>query len=89
MIKQNKSALGKLILTPKHKDAAKIALSLIRSGFDVKVDNLEVLDEILTSLTNLEESSLIILSGEKEMEIDMVKRLRFDRGLDVRPRQND
>ena len=79
-------AMGKLILKPSAAadKAAKILL-LIRAGLDVELDCIETLDEILMALTSLETHCLMVYSCKGAMTVEMVKRLRFERGLDVRP----
>jgi hypothetical protein len=80
--------MGKLSLRAFNaEEKAQQVLFLLRCGEDVVIDNLEVLDEILKQLTRLEEHALIIESGNlgKVLSVDLAKRLRFDRGLDIRP----
>ena len=78
--------MGRIILGPcRAKDRAVEALTLLRGGDDVHIDCLETLDEIVHLLTRLEEFCLEVHSTKGAMPVELVKRLRFDRGLDVRP----
>lgn len=79
-------AMGKVILRPcEAKNRAEKALILLRSGVDVETDCLETLDAIVLSLTSLEEYCLEVYSTKGAMPVEMVKRLRFQRGFDIRP----
>ncbi len=77
----------KLILLPNNskQEAEKIVRHFESSGSDVVINNLEVLDEILHIITPKLRRSLKIHSGNKVLDIKMVERLRFERGLDIRP----
>ena len=79
--------MGKIFLQPSSaKDKAQKVLKILRSGKDVDIDSLEVLDEILNSISPLEESCILVEASNGEFDMSVLRRLRFRRGLDVRPR---
>lgn len=76
-----------ILLVPKNSKAkAEEVLNELKSGKSCKVDCLEVLDDILRLMSEEDESNFTIWSGHHHIDWAMIKRLRFDRGLDVRPR---
>lgn len=66
------------------KQAERQMQSLLR-GKEIKVNDLEVLDTILNKLPKLYIHCLTVKSGKKSLSGDMIKRIRFERGLDPRP----
>lgn len=66
-------------------DALKI-LNDLRNGKSCELDSLEVLDEIIHLATNEDKENFLIWTGTKHWSWDMLYRIRFERGLDPRPR---
>ena len=56
-------------------------LQQMRAGHIATTDNLEVLDQLLRS----NNGTLEVWSGDKQWDIDLLQRIRFQRGLDPRP----
>lgn len=84
--KPHSKKMGKIILLPKAAtNRANLALEALRDGHEVTTDCLETLDEIVQGLTPTEENCLEIESHKGPMSVEMVKRLRFERGFDIRP----
>ncbi len=78
--------MGKLVLKPSSAPAkAAKAIKLLRDGHDVELDCLETLDLVLNNLTALEVHCLPVYSTKGAMPAAQARRLRFDRGLDIRP----
>ena len=76
--------IGNIVLRPSPSlSRAAAVLRRLRLGQDVEVDCLEVLDEVLMSLGAGEEPSIISTKGP--MTVETAKRLRFERGFEVRP----
>lgn len=58
-------------------------LMTMRMGIEPIIDNLEVIDKIL-SLVGENEELTIITTDNKVLSKDLAIRLRFERGLDIR-----
>ena len=81
------AARGDLRLTPSTAvEEGKALLLGIRNGHSPSTSNLEALDEVLSALTQEEEQTVRVVSSKGPMSIEMAKRLRFVRGLDIRPK---
>lgn len=68
-----------------HIEANKV-LARLRNGQDVEVDNLEVLDEVLKLMTDEDKSRFEARTGQQGWDWGLLNRIRFERGLDPRPR---
>lgn len=76
-----------LILLPDtSKSKASEALKELRAGNNYETDDIFVLDEILQNLTEEDKEKIIVWSGLRPLGFDLLYRVRFERGLDPRPR---
>lgn len=66
------------------KEMAQEALADLRTGKDVTLNCIEVIDELLQIATPEDRDRFEIWAGSKHFSWDMAKRLRFERGLDIR-----
>lgn len=80
--------MGTIFLKPPTDiEKAKILLDKLRDGQDIEVDSLNILDEILRSLTLLEQKSFRFVSTkEYSMSFKSVYDMRFKCGLSVLPK---
>jgi hypothetical protein len=62
---------------------AAFVMNKIQNNTVAYIEDLEVLDKVL----NMVPDDTEFQSGTKILSLELVKRLRFERGLDVRPRQ--
>lgn len=73
----------------KARDAKSHALRILgelRSGKSCELDCLEVLDEIIKLATDEDKERFFVWSGREQWSWDMLYRIRFERGLDPRPK---
>ena len=87
---------GEYVVTPakpgivlKARDAKSDALKILndlRNGKSCELDSLEVLDEIIRLATDEDKEKFFIWTGMTQWNWDMMYRIRFERGLDPRPR---
>lgn len=76
-------------ITLKARDAKSDALKILndlRNGKSSELDSLEVLDEIIHLATDEDKEKFFIWTGMTQWNWDMMYRIRFERGLDPRPR---
>jgi hypothetical protein len=61
-------------------------LKALRAGHSPATSNLEALDEVLRALSPEEAEAVKVVSHNGPMTVETAKRLRFERGFDIRPK---
>lgn len=68
-----------------HEEKAEALLKELENGCVVETDCLEVLDHILGRLHDRGNLDGEVQAGAKKIPLELAVRMRFDRGLDIRP----
>jgi hypothetical protein len=82
-----KHPMGKVVLKfPEVSQRVKNLLEELHKGEDVEIDSLDILDALLQTLTPMERWSVEFHKGDKIFNGNELYYFRFQRGLDVRPK---
>ena len=84
IVSSKKPAL--IILPSTEKEKATKALNALRGGANYEVEDLDVLDEILRNMTSEDRERFLAWSGSRAWDWAMLERIRFERGIDPRPK---
>lgn len=86
-VKQGESGQVHLLPSSADVEAARM-LEALRAGRSPATSSLEALDEVLLALTPEEAATVQVASTKGPMTVEMAKRLRFERGFDIRPKSS-